>query len=431
MSSSRQVAITGCGAVCGSGLSPESIWEAVCQGRSAIKEIRSWDAHRWPVRLAGEVTDVDNRTLVEDRKLHKSVLRTDLFGLYAAGAAIQRSGISAYRETLPDDAVPLFNDRSGVLAGSGGGNYKNQYEFFPLLTEAADDMERFGRELGRTVNPMWLLRILPNNVVCHVGIRHGFKGTNACITNQSVGGLMAVMEAAAAIVTSEADRAIAVGHDTPVEPETLFHYHRLGLISADTVRPFDQARSGTLFGEGAAAVMLESMDDAKARGATILGEVLGSGCTGEAGGVVELRADGDGLSRAIQNALQAAGISPDDVGMVVAHGNGVPNSDASEVRALRRVFGDRLPPVTAFKWSVGHLLAAAGMLDLVLALNALRDGLVPGIATLNSLDPELVPFPASPFPQQPRSGIALILCRGFGGMSVALLIRGFPCASSR
>ena len=431
MSSSRQVAITGCGAVCGSGLSPESIWEAVCQGRSAIKEIRSWDAHRWPVRLAGEVTDVDNRTLVEDRKLHKSVLRTDLFGLYAAGAAIQRSGISAYRETLPDDAVPLFNDRSGVLAGSGGGNYKNQYEFFPLLTEAADDMERFGRELGRTVNPMWLLRILPNNVVCHVGIRHGFKGTNACITNQSVGGLMAVMEAAAAIVTSEADRAIAVGHDTPVEPETLFHYHRLGLISADTVRPFDQARSGTLFGEGAAAVMLETMDDAKARGATILGEVLGSGCTGEAGGVVELRADGDGLSRAIQNALQAAGISPDDVGMVVAHGNGVPNSDASEVRALRRVFGDRLPPVTAFKWSVGHLLAAAGMLDLVLALNALRDGLVPGIATLNSLDPELVPFPASPFPQQPRSGIALILCRGFGGMSVALLIRGFPCASSR
>jgi len=431
MSSSRQVVITGCGAVCGSGLSPESIWDAVCQGRSAIKEIRSWDARRWPVRLAGEVTDVDNRTLVEDRKLHKSVLRTDLFGLYAAGAAIQRSGISAYRETLPADAVPLFNERSGVLAGSGGGNYKNQYEFFPLLTEAADDMERFGRELGTTVNPMWLLRILPNNVVCHVGIRHGFKGTNACITNQSVGGLMAVMEAAAAIVTSEADRAIAVGHDTPVEPETLFNYHRLGLISADAVRPFDQARSGTVFGEGAAAVMLETMDDAKARGATILGEVLGSGCTGEAGGVVELRADGDGLSRAIQNALRAAGISPDDVGMVVAHGNGVPNSDASEARALRRVFGDRLPPVTAFKWSVGHLIAAAGMLDLVLALYALRDGLVPGIATLNSLDPEFVPFPASPLPQQPRSGIALILCRGFGGMSVALLIRGFPSASSR
>jgi len=431
MSSSRQVVITGCGAVCGTGLSPESIWEAVCQGRSAIKEIRSWDAHRWPVRLAGEVTDVDNRTLVEDRKLHKSVLRTDLFGLYAAGAAIQRSGIAAYRETLPADAVPLFNDRSGVLAGSGGGNYKNQYEFFPLLTEAADDMERFGRELDRTVNPMWLLRILPNNVVCHVGIRHGFKGTNACITNQSVGGLMAVMEAAAAIVTSEADRAIAVGHDTPVEPETLFHYHRLGLISADTVRPFDQARSGTVFGEGAAAVMLETMDDAKARGATILGEVLGSGCTGEAGGIVELRADGDGLSRAIQNALQATGISPDDIGMVVAHGNGVPSSDASEARALRRMFGDRLPPVTAFKWSMGHLIAAAGMLDLVLALNALRDGLVPGIATLNSLDPEFVPFPASSLPQQPRSDIALILCRGFGGMSVALLIRGFPSASSR
>jgi 3-oxoacyl-[acyl-carrier-protein] synthase-1 len=145
---------------------------------------------------------------------------------------------------------------------------------------------------------------------------------------------------------------------------------------------------------------------------------------------VELRADGDGLRRAIQNALTAAAISAEEVGLVVAHGNGTPGSDASEARALRRVFGHSLPPVTAFKWSAGHLIAASGVLDLVLALIALRDGIVPGIATLNALDPELAPFPVSRSPQEPRSRIALILCRGFGGMNVALVIRSPGSASN-
>jgi len=425
------LAITGCGAVCGAGLTVEAIWEAILHGRSAIKETRSWDASRWPARVAAEVTGVDNRTLVEDRKLHKTILRTDLFGLYAAGMAIQKSGIPAHRETLPAETVPQFNDRCGVFVGSGGGNYKSNYDFFPLLTAAKGDMHKFGRELGDTVNPMWLLKILPNNVLCHVGIRHSFKGSNACITNQCGGGVMAVAEAAAAIRAGEADRAVAVGHDTPFEPETLFHYHKLGLMSSDTVRPFDQDRSGTVFGEGAAAVMLERMEDAKARQAPILGEFLGSGCTTEAVGIVELRPDGNGLSRAIQLALADAGVAHDSVGMIIAHGNGTPASDASEACALRRVFGDKLPPVTAFKWVFGHLIAAAGSLDLVLALTALIEGIVPGIGTLNSLDAEITPFPVSRTSQQPRGNIALVLCRGFGGMNVALVVRGPASAPGR
>jgi 3-oxoacyl-[acyl-carrier-protein] synthase-1 len=190
------------------------------------------------------------------------------------------------------------------------------------------------------------------------------------------------------------------------------------------VRPFDRDRRGTVFGEGAGALMFESMEDAKARQVPILGEFLGSGCTTEALGIVDVRPDGDGLSRAIQLALGDAGISADAVGMIVAHGNGTPASDASEARALRSVFGDKLPPITAFKWSFGHLIAASGVVDAVLALIALRDRVVPGIATLKSVDPEIAPFPVSSGPQQPRSDIALILCRGFGGMNVALAIRG-------
>lgn len=140
-------------------------------------------------------------------------------------------------------------------------------------------------------------------------------------------------------------------------------------------------------------------------------------------GVLEVRADGDGLSRAIQLALADAGIAAAEVGMVVAHGNGTPASDASEARALKRVFGQDVPPVTSFKWAYGHLIAASGVIDLVLALRALREGKVPAIATLQTPDPELLPFPVSAAAQAPRSDVALVLCRGFGAMNIALLVR--------
>ncbi len=423
MSTNGNIAITGTGAVCGAGITIDEIWNAITSGQSAVKEISSWDAGRWPVRMAAEVVGVDNRTLVEDRKLHKMISKTDLFGLYAARVAIEQSGILAHRERLAPESTAGFNDRSGVFAGSGGGNYDGNYDFFPVLTAAQGDLKIFGGEFSQVVNPMWLLRHLPNNVLCHVGIRHGFKGTNACVTNQCAGGVLALAEAAAAIRAGEADRAVAVGHDTPFEPETFYNFHILGLLAGAAPRPFDRDRSGTVFGEGAAAVMFEKADDARARQATVLGEFLGSGSVTEGMGVLEVRADGDGLSRAIELALADAGISAAEVGMIVAHGNGTPASDASEARAIKRVFGPSVPPVTSFKWAYGHLIAASGVIDLVLALTALRQGIVPGIATLQTPDPELLPFPVSTGPQSPRSDIALILCRGFGAMNIALLVR--------
>jgi 3-oxoacyl-[acyl-carrier-protein] synthase-1 len=385
------------------------------------------DAERWPVSVAAEVPGSDVRTLVEDRRLQKMISRTDLFGLYAAGEAIRESGLAAERDKLDVPAQAQFNDRSGVFAGSGGGTFRSTYDFFPLLTQAAGDIAAFGRDLEMTVDPMWLLRQLPNNVVCHVGIRHGFKGTNACITNQCVGGAMAVAEAAAAIRADEADRAVAVGHDAPIEPETVLHYHNLGLLAREALRPFDRSRAGTIFGEGAGAIVLETAADAQARGTAALGELLGTGCVTEATGILDVLPDGDGLARAIKLALEQAGVAPSDVGMVVAHGNGTRASDASEAAALRRVFAPALPPVTSFKWALGHTIAASATLDLVFALKALQQGLVPGVATLNELDPALAPFPVSSKPQKPRSDVALICSRGFGGMNVALLVRaGVP-----
>jgi 3-oxoacyl-[acyl-carrier-protein] synthase-1 len=270
---------------------------------------------------------------------------------------------------------------------------------------------------------MWLLRNLPNNVLCHLGIRHNFKGTNGCITNQCVSGALALMEAAFALRAGEADRVMAVGHDTPIEPETVYHYYQLGLMAPDTVRPFDAERRGTVFGEGAGAALLETESSAQSRGAALLGEFLGIGSVTEGTGVVDLRGDGNGLRRAIDIALADAKLTPQEVGMIVAHGNGTRASDASEAAALRAVFGSDIPPVTAFKWAFGHLIAASAIVDMILALLALKHQVVPGVPTLTKLDPELSPLPVSATPQKPRTNVALVLCRGFAAMNVAMLVR--------
>jgi 3-oxoacyl-[acyl-carrier-protein] synthase-1 len=419
----ERIVITGVGAVCGAGLSVDAVLAMAQGGKTAVGPISHWDASSWPVQVAGEVRGIDHRTLVDDRKLHKIISRTDLLGLYAADRAIQQSGLAAYRAELEPGAATAFNERTGVLAGSGGGAYRSNYDYFPLLTEAGGDLRKFGSELAAMVNPMWLLKNLPNNVVCHVGIRHGFKGTNACITNQCVGGIMAVVEGAASLRYGEADRVVAVGHDAPIEPETVLHYHRLGLLASDLIRPFDRRRSGTVFGEGAAALVLEQAGQAEARGATVLGEVLGSGCVSEATGMLDVRPNGDGLARAMTLALGEAGLEPNAVGMIVAHGNGTRASDASEAQAIRSVFGPAPPPVTGFKWAFGHLIAASGILDLTLALAALRLRVAPGIATLTEVDPELAPLPVSAHPREAQGDVALVCCRGFGGMNVVVAVR--------
>jgi 3-oxoacyl-[acyl-carrier-protein] synthase-1 len=203
----------------------------------------------------------------------------------------------------------------------------------------------------------------------------------------------------------------------------VLYYYQLGLLGADGLWPFDARRDGSLLGDGAAALVLETETAAAARHARVFGEFLGSGCATEAEGLLPIRPDGDGLAGAIALALDEAGLRPAEVGMIVAHGSGTRQSDASEALAIRRVFGATVPPVTAFKWAFGHPLGASGILDSVLALMALRHGVVPGVATLRMLDPEFSDLPVSAGPQTPRTDVGLILSRGFGGTNAALLVR--------
>ena len=361
---SARVVVTGSGAICAAGKSPEEIWDAVVD-----RPIRD-PAHPAVGHLG--LADVPGR---RDPRIGSARPGGGPQDPQAAPAqrpprAVRgRPGPRRCQDSSPTArrwnpaAAAAVNDRTGVYVGSGGGGYQNEYEFFPLLTTANGDLGTFGRELAATVNPMWLLRSMPNNVLCHIGIRYGLKGPNVCVTNHSVSGSLAVVEAAAALRAGEADRALAVGHDAPIEPQMVLYYHQLGLLSPDGLWPFDARRSGSLLGEGAAALVLETEAAAAARGARVLGEFLGSGCATDAEGLLAIRADGDGLAGAIVMALDDAEIRPAEVGMIVAHGSGTRPSDASEAAAIHRVFGATAPPVTAFKWAFGHPLAASGILD--------------------------------------------------------------------
>jgi 3-oxoacyl-[acyl-carrier-protein] synthase-1 len=418
-----RVAITGSGALCAAGVSPQQIVDNLLAGRSAVAPIERWDTSGWQRHRAAEIKDLQPNKLVPDRKLHKLIRRSDLFGLYAGAQAIEASGLVAWRDALDEAAAAAVSDDIGVYVGSGGGTYESQYDFFPVLDVGGGDLPVFGRELASTVNPMWLLRTLPNNVLCHIGIRFGLKGPNACVTSHSVSGLLATIEAYTAVRDGEAGRAVAIGHDAALEPQAVLYYQVVGVLAEDTVRPFDAGRDGSALGEGAAALVLESADNARARGATVLGEILGGGAATEGDSAFGVQAGGDGPARAMRAALDDAGVAAADIGMLVGHANGTRQSDASEAAAILDVFGAAPPPVTGFKWSIGHLIAASGSIEAVLALEALRRGVVPGIATLRELDPAFARLPATSGPQPPRSNLALVLSRGFGGTNAALVLK--------
>ena len=423
---SAGVAITGAGAICSAGASSERIYRRLCAGETAFTPLRQWDSSSWPASLAGGIESINPAEIFEDRKLLKALQRlhrTDLLGLFVASRAVQAARLVEYRGALNEPEQQIFNERTAVHTGCGGVAYHYQYDFLPTLAASGGEPRAFGEQLSSTVNPTWLLQALPNNVLCYLGIAYGFKGPNSCITNHSVSGMMAIIEAFQSLRAGEAQRAVAVGHDSPIEPETILNLYRLGLITTELIRPFDNSRSGCLLGEGAAALMLETPDAARNRGATTIGMILGGGVTSEAAGVLSIRDDGDGESRAIELALDDAGISPGEVGFIVAHGNGTVNSDRSEAAAITRVFGSDPPPVTAFKWAFGHTMAAAGALDTVIALSCLRAGYAPGIATLREIDPRCRPLKLSSRGLRPRSDIALVVGRGFGGMSAAVVIR--------
>jgi 3-oxoacyl-[acyl-carrier-protein] synthase-1 len=414
------VVITGYGCLTASGADAQATWEAVLAGESGIRQAETWDSSGWPHRLAGEIKAYSPRELVSDRKLLKVITRQDVIGLNAVTQAVAHSGIIEHRDSLADPTS--FNDRTGVFVGSPATKYRYQHDYLSPLAKAAGDPGEFGARAMEDVHPMWLLRALPNNVLAYAGIQYGFYGANANVTAHGISGSQAIAEACRYLRDGAIDRAIVVGYDSASELEALLYYASVGLLSSRGLRPFDRSRDGTVLGEGAGALFLETRAEAERRGAKIYGEVLGSSVVSEAEGVLSVRSDGTGVSQAIRSALEDSEKSPDEIGMISAHANGTRVSDASEARAFVDVFGAESIPVTGFKWSLGHTIAASGVIESILTLLCLADGLVPGIATLEELSLDCEGVSASAVEQKPRSSVGIVVSRAFAGLNSCIVL---------
>lgn len=424
MDKKNRVFITGLSALTASGNTADETWAAIKAGENGLEEIKHWDLSSWPCRIGGELKDFKPAKMLPEKKLLKVISRHDVMGINAAMQAVEHSQLLTYRNQLETPA--LFNDKTAVYVGSPGNKYYQQYDFLPLLAKTENNMQAFAQQLFSEVHPMWLLRILPNNVLAYTGITYQFKGPNHNITNHAVGGMQAIIEAFHAIQTGMAERAVVVAYDVATEPQALYYYDKLGVISHNDLKPFDEQHNGTILAEGAAAMVLESERSAQERGARCFGEVLGGKSTSEAQGLFTLDETGTPLADLVDSAIKDHQIDKDDIGMVVAHGNGNVKSDVSEARAIQSLFTDEIP-VTGFKWSMGHTVCASGLIDAVMASYALRERIVPGIANLSKPAPECTSLQLSSSHQDMTStqNTALILNRGFSSMNACLFIKSY------
>jgi 3-oxoacyl-[acyl-carrier-protein] synthase-1 len=422
MTHSNRVFITGRSALTATGATADSTWDALLQGQSGIDTIAQWDMSNLPYTLGAELKDFQPAKMLPDRKLIKVVSKQDVMGINAAVQAVEHSEMIPYRDSL--ECSENFNEQTAVYVGSPGNKYFQQYDFLGLLAKSKGDMQTFANQLFDNVNPMWLLRILPNNVLAYTGITYGFKGPNHNVTNHAVSGTQALIEAYHAIKTGKAERAVVVAYDMGMEPQGLYYYDKLGVISQKHIKPFDAERDGTILGEGAAAIVLESEASVQARNATCYGEIVGGLSGSEASGLFSIEAEGQHLSQLLTATLAKCEMTTQDIDLIVAHGNGNGKSDDSEAQALQHVFGETTPPITAFKWSIGHTLCASGLLDTVLASYALNQKCVPGIANFQQAAPQAQGLNiAAATRLLDHAQSALIINRGFASMNACLVIK--------
>ncbi|MDX2346082.1 MAG: beta-ketoacyl synthase N-terminal-like domain-containing protein [Legionella sp.] len=426
MSDLNRVFVTGVGALSACGNTSDALWDAVLAGETGIAPIQNANLSSWSHQLGGELKTYEPRKMLPDRKLLKAISRQDVLGINAALQAIEDSDLITYRNSLAAAEIDAFNHQTGVYVGSPGNKYYQQYDFLPLMAKTKGNMQAFGEQFMDEVHPMWLLRILPNNVLAYVGINYDFKGVNHNVVNHATGGMQALIEAYHAIQSGDAERIVVVAYDVGTDEQALFYYERLGLLSPEHLNPFDAAHNGTVLAEGAAALVLESEKSVAARNATPYVELTGGLARTESAGLFSIQNNGEMLQQLITDTLDAQALTPSDLACVIAHGNGNPKSDISEARAILGMQAAANIPVTGFKWAMGHTLCASGVMDAVLATYALRTKKIPGLPGFNQAasdcDALNISQKTRPIDNASKKH-ALLLNRGFGSMNTSLVMK--------
>jgi 3-oxoacyl-[acyl-carrier-protein] synthase II len=367
-----RVAVTGIGIVSPLGLDAASTWKAALAGESGIGWIEAFDTAGLPVRVAGEVKGFDPLSVAsakDGRRLERNVL----FALSAAREALDGSGLTDFDPT-----------RVGIIFGSAAGGVSAVVRQAKVLYERGPDR----------VSPTFLPNMLVDTASGQLAISLGIKGINFAIVSACATGSHAIGEAAELIKRGAADAIIAGGTEACIDPLILAGFTAMhGLAVEDehparASRPFDATRAGFVMAEGAGAVVVEDWDRAVARGAEIYGEVLSYGGSNDAHHLAQPEPEAEGVAAMMRTALERAGVEPERVGYINAHGTATPLGDAAETKAIKAVFGDhayRLA-VSSTKSMMGHTFGAAGAIEAVLSILALRDGVLP--PTINYHDPD-------------------------------------------
>lgn len=406
----ERVVITGVGAVSPVGLTAEAAWTAVLAGRSGIGPITLFDCSAFPTRIAGEVHGFDPLVYL-DRKECRRLDRFTHLAVAAAFMAVDDSSLKLEEEQ---------RERIGVLIGSGiGGIETLETQMFGVFERGIDRLSPF-------FIPMMICDMASGAVSIHLGL----GGPNTCVVTACATGTNAIGDATAVIRRGDADVMLAGGAEAAVTRMGVGGFCAMKALSTRNEeperasRPFDLNRDGFVMSEGAAVVILESLDHAQARGARVLAEVVGYGMTADAYHITQPAPDGVGAARAMRLALSSAGLGVRDVDYINAHGTSTPPNDRNETKAIQAVFGERAYeiPVSSTKSMTGHLLGAAGALEAIFCGLAIRDGKIPPTINLENPDPEC---DLDYVPNQVREhtvNVALSNSFGFGGHNATLVL---------
>ena len=405
---SQRVVVTGMGAITPLGLSATALWDGLVAGRSGVGPITLCPTAGYPTRIAGEVRDFDPKCFM-DGKDARRMSRASQFAVAAARQAVRDAGID--EANLPEDA--------GVLLGTGNSS-------FPDLEAAMRTMIEKG---GMRISPFAMPIILPNMSAGQVAMQLGARGYNSTVATACAASTQAIGEAVEVLRRGHASIMLAGGTEAPISEIGLAGFSVMRAMSGRNddptaaSRPFELTRDGFVPSEGAAILVLETLEGALARGARIYAEVLGFGSSSDAYHLTAPPPDAAGAVRAITWALRHAGVTPDEVDYINAHGTGTPHNDLGETLAIKRVFGERAYaiPISSTKSMTGHGLGAAGALEAVATIGAIAHDLAPPTINLDVPDPacdlDYVPHVARALPID----LALSNSFGFGGQNATLV----------
>ncbi|MBI3441601.1 MAG: beta-ketoacyl-ACP synthase II [Proteobacteria bacterium] len=419
----KRVVVTGMGIISPLGVGVDHNWSAITQGKSGLRKIRSFDASDLPSQVAGEVplvSETDGTSGAFDinkyieHKEQKKMDRFIHFGYAAAVDAVEDSGWK------PQDYEQQC--RTGVLIGSGIGGLLNIQDTSIMMQERGP----------RRISPFFIPSSLINLISGNVSIKYGFKGPNHAVVTACATGSHAIGDAARLIMMDDADVMVAGGAEAAICRVGVGGFSACRALSTSyndtpkrSSRPFDKGRDGFVIGEGAGCLVLEEYEHARKRGAKIYAEVRGYGLSGDAYHVTSPSEDGDGGFRAMKAAIKRAGISPDQIDYINAHGTSTPLGDDIELTAIKRLFGDAVKKlsISSTKSAIGHLLGAAGAVEAIFSIKALQTGSLP--PTLNLEDPsdvaagiDLVPLKT----KERKVRLALSNSFGFGGTNACLIL---------